>query len=175
MPEKPPAFSGDPYANAPHRKLPKMPGATELAAMIRDGWSLAELAERYGRSSTSGIRQALSTAGWSTDTGEALTFMSQTPLDSAERNSRPYEFPEWMLDANCAGTDPEIFFPEKGGSTREAKSICARCTVSAECLDYGLEINDRFGIFGGLAPRKRRALQHQLDQAIHNQHDQESA
>lgn len=26
--------------------------------------------------------------------------------------------------APCAETDPEIFFPEKGGSTREAKAIC---------------------------------------------------
>ena len=30
----------------------------------------------------------------------------------------------WQHDALCAQTDPEAFFPEKGGSTREAKRIC---------------------------------------------------
>ena len=39
----------------------------------------------------------------------------------------------WRLDALCAETDPEAFFPEKGGSTREAKRVCtgARCGPSA--------------------------------------------
>ncbi|WP_337558424.1 WhiB family transcriptional regulator, partial [Duodenibacillus massiliensis] len=29
----------------------------------------------------------------------------------------------------CAQTDPEAFFPEKGGSTRDAKRVCAKCEV----------------------------------------------
>jgi hypothetical protein len=33
----------------------------------------------------------------------------------------------WREDALCAETDPEAFFPEKGGSTREAKKICTGC------------------------------------------------
>ena len=32
--------------------------------------------------------------------------------------------PEWQERALCSQTDPEAFFPEKGGSTREAKRIC---------------------------------------------------
>ena len=35
----------------------------------------------------------------------------------------------WQTDALCAQTDPEAFFPEKGGSTRDAKRICASCEV----------------------------------------------
>ena len=35
--------------------------------------------------------------------------------------------PEWHDKALCAQTDPEAFFPEKGGSTREAKRICESC------------------------------------------------
>ena len=31
---------------------------------------------------------------------------------------------QWQERALCAQTDPEAFFPEKGGSTREAKRIC---------------------------------------------------
>ena len=29
----------------------------------------------------------------------------------------------WQEQALCAQTDPEAFFPEKGGSTREAKRV----------------------------------------------------
>lgn len=65
---------------------------------------------------------------------------------------------EWQERALCAQTDPEAFFPEKGGSTREAKRICAGCDVRAECLDYALAHDERFGIWGGLSERERRRL-----------------
>ncbi len=35
----------------------------------------------------------------------------------------------WQDRALCAQTDPEAFFPEKGGSTREAKKVCLSCDV----------------------------------------------
>ena len=62
---------------------------------------------------------------------------------------------EWAL---CAQTDPEAFFPEKGGSTREAKKVCVSCEVRAECLEYALANDERFGIWGGLSERERRKL-----------------
>lgn len=68
------------------------------------------------------------------------------------------EDPEWQERALCAQTDPEAFFPEKGGSTREAKRICGGCDVRAECLDYALAHDERFGIWGGLSERERRRL-----------------
>ncbi|GAA1467525.1 WhiB family transcriptional regulator [Microbacterium thalassium] len=64
----------------------------------------------------------------------------------------------WQTDALCAQTDPEAFFPEKGGSTRDAKRICSSCDVRGECLDYALENDERFGIWGGLSERERRKL-----------------
>lgn len=64
----------------------------------------------------------------------------------------------WQADALCAQTDPEAFFPEKGGSTREAKKICALCPVRAQCLEYALKNDERFGIWGGLSERERRKL-----------------
>lgn len=66
--------------------------------------------------------------------------------------------PEWMDQGLCAQTDPETWFPEKGGSVREAKAICATCPVVAECLDYALARQERFGIWGGLSERERRRL-----------------
>ena len=64
----------------------------------------------------------------------------------------------WQDRALCAQTDPEAFFPEKGGSTREAKKVCRGCEVRAECLEYALENDERFGIWGGLSERERRKL-----------------
>jgi WhiB family redox-sensing transcriptional regulator len=64
----------------------------------------------------------------------------------------------WQADALCSQTDPEAFFPEKGGSTRDAKRICSGCEVKAECLEYALENDERFGIWGGLSERERRKL-----------------
>lgn len=64
----------------------------------------------------------------------------------------------WQSDALCAQTDPEAFFPEKGGSTRDAKRICTSCEVRAQCLQYALENDERFGIWGGLSERERRRL-----------------
>ena len=64
----------------------------------------------------------------------------------------------WQVDALCAQTDPEAFFPEKGGSTRDAKRICEGCDVRAQCLDYALQNDERFGIWGGLSERERRKL-----------------
>lgn len=64
----------------------------------------------------------------------------------------------WQIDALCAQTDPEAFFPEKGGSTRDAKKICDSCDVRAQCLEFALEHDERFGIWGGLSERERRKL-----------------
>jgi WhiB family redox-sensing transcriptional regulator len=64
----------------------------------------------------------------------------------------------WQERALCAQTDPEAFFPEKGGSTREAKKVCIGCDVRGECLEYALANDERFGIWGGLSERERRKL-----------------
>ena len=64
----------------------------------------------------------------------------------------------WQDQALCAQTDPEAFFPAKGGSTREAKKVCRSCDVRAECLEYALENDERFGIWGGMSERERRRL-----------------
>ncbi|CAN5922823.1 N/A [soil metagenome] len=64
----------------------------------------------------------------------------------------------WATEAKCLNADPDVFFPEKGGSTREAKRICSECTVRVACLEYALEQDERFGIWGGMSERERRKL-----------------
>ncbi|MCL1840846.1 MAG: WhiB family transcriptional regulator [Propionibacteriaceae bacterium] len=64
----------------------------------------------------------------------------------------------WQDRALCAQTDPEAFFPDKGGSTREAKGVCAHCEVREPCLEYAITHDERFGIWGGTSERERRKL-----------------
>ncbi len=66
--------------------------------------------------------------------------------------------PEWQERALCSQSDPDAFFPEKGGSTREAKRVCGLCEVKDECLRYAMTHEERFGIWGGLSERERRKL-----------------
>jgi WhiB family transcriptional regulator, redox-sensing transcriptional regulator len=77
--------------------------------------------------------------------------------------SDPDDEERWQDRALCAQSDPEKWFPEKGGSTHEAKKICLGCEVRAECLDYALDHDERFGIWGGLSERERRRLKRQRD------------
>ena len=80
------------------------------------------------------------------------------PLTQVELRPEDMEDLGWQDRALCAQTDPEAFFPEKGGSTREAKRVCRSCEVRAECLEYALESDERFGIWGGLSERERRRI-----------------
>ncbi|WP_193510451.1 WhiB family transcriptional regulator [Cryobacterium sp. BB736] len=70
--------------------------------------------------------------------------------------SDPFE--DWRADALCAQTDPELFFPEKGGSMRDGKAICNRCHVADRCLAYALETNQEHGLWGGLSAEERDEL-----------------
>lgn len=65
---------------------------------------------------------------------------------------------EWMLDALCAETDPEVFFPEVGQPNTDAKRVCAACSVRVECLEDALARRDFHGVLGGMSAKQRLAL-----------------
>lgn len=67
----------------------------------------------------------------------------------------------WQLYANCLGVDPDLFFPERGASTKEAKAVCKGCVVREDCLEYALANSEKFGIWGGLSERERRRIRRQ--------------
>jgi WhiB family redox-sensing transcriptional regulator len=67
----------------------------------------------------------------------------------------------WDERALCAQIDYEMFFPGKGQSTADAKSICMACEVRAECLTDALANHERYGVRGGLSERERRKLKKQ--------------
>jgi WhiB family redox-sensing transcriptional regulator len=64
----------------------------------------------------------------------------------------------WQARANCMGVDPELFFPERGSSTREAKEVCRGCVVRIECLEFAIANSEKFGIWGGMSERERRRV-----------------
>jgi len=78
----------------------------------------------------------------------------------------PSDDESWQSKALCAQADPEAFFPERGGSTKEAKRVCQGCDVRAECLEYALRNDERFGVWGGLTERQRRKLKRRQDVSL---------
>jgi WhiB family redox-sensing transcriptional regulator len=80
------------------------------------------------------------------------TKTDDTPIDKEYVLSR-----EWALSANCRGADPELFFPERGASTKRAKAICRKCVVIEPCLEFALLKNEK-GIRGGKSYGERAKL-----------------
>lgn len=68
------------------------------------------------------------------------------------------EKPPWQEYALCREIDPELFFPEKGEPTAQAKQVCMACEVRTNCLEYALDNHERFGIWGGKSERERRKI-----------------
>jgi WhiB family redox-sensing transcriptional regulator len=64
----------------------------------------------------------------------------------------------WNVDAECAGMDPELFFPGRGESTKEIEAVCNRCPISEQCLDHALRHGRKHGIWGGTSERQRRMI-----------------
>ncbi|KPI19898.1 transcription factor WhiB [Actinobacteria bacterium OK074] len=64
----------------------------------------------------------------------------------------------WREQALCAQTGTDFFFPEPGSSVREAKRICAMCEMRSACLEYALDNDERFGVWGGLSEKERLGL-----------------
>lgn len=67
----------------------------------------------------------------------------------------------WQEQGLCLGADPEIFFPERTGSTKEAKKLCGHCAVRNQCLEWALKTNEPYGVWGGLSERERNKLRRQ--------------
>jgi WhiB family redox-sensing transcriptional regulator len=66
---------------------------------------------------------------------------------------------DWTDSAACMDVDPDHFFSETAKSIQDAKQICSTCVVRVDCLDYALENEEQFGIWGGLTHRERKRLQ----------------
>ena len=65
--------------------------------------------------------------------------------------------PAWHQKAACRGMGPDLFFPEVGGRTDEAKALCASCPVRSACLEAARTSRETSGVWGGLSSRERRS------------------
>jgi WhiB family redox-sensing transcriptional regulator len=58
--------------------------------------------------------------------------------------------------------DPELFYPVSADpyspQALQAKRVCQRCPIIAECLMKALESQDQHGILGGTSPEERRQM-----------------
>lgn len=66
-------------------------------------------------------------------------------------------------DIACAGTDPEVFFPNSTGDkftkeARKATRICNRCPHIAACLQWALDTGQDYGVWAGTTPAERRRM-----------------
>lgn len=77
--------------------------------------------------------------------------------------TRPIEVVDesaWRDKAECLHLPVDLFFPEKGDcntvdTARQAKQVCAQCPVRVQCLEYALEHEQSYGVFGGMTVRER--------------------
>jgi len=65
----------------------------------------------------------------------------------------------WREYAACKGAPSEMFFDTSPAVQADARKICAGCRVRTECLEWALETEQQYGIFGGLTVRGRKQLQ----------------
>jgi len=68
------------------------------------------------------------------------------------------EITQWRTWAACRGLPFEIFFPLRGESTKDAKSICSNCIVQLECLEDAIKRREPAGVRAGLSTRDRRVI-----------------
>ena len=62
-------------------------------------------------------------------------------------------FPTFDEKPPCSEEDPEIFWDDE--LVEKAKSICARCPVMGQCLDWAIEHQEYGGVWGGLTDKER--------------------
>ena len=68
----------------------------------------------------------------------------------------------WAAFATCRDRDPDVFFPLTAHGELEAIRICRGCPVQIDCLEFALETNIRFGVWGGLTEKQRQTLRRQI-------------
>lgn len=69
------------------------------------------------------------------------------------------QLPQFQGAAACAEIGGDVWFPDKGESNSAAKRVCRACEAQAECLQWALDRDEDFGIWGGLSAEERRKLQ----------------
>lgn len=70
----------------------------------------------------------------------------------------PIRLPIFDGDALCAETDPDAFFPEKGGKVRAVEAICAACEIRLQCLQWSMDNAEQHGTWAGVSENRRKQI-----------------
>lgn len=82
----------------------------------------------------------------------------------------PWQPRPWMDQAACRGTFDEAFYATEPQSAtpaqrratanlqEQAKRVCRRCPVRAECLAYAIANDERYGVWGGKTEVERNGV-----------------
>lgn len=69
----------------------------------------------------------------------------------------------WFDLAACKGKDNTMFYGNENGIVpsdiaRKAKRICSECEVANDCLNFAIDNDESYGIWGGLTAKERKAI-----------------
>lgn len=87
----------------------------------------------------------------------------------ARKQSRPFDLDDladlpdlrmqaWSDQAACEGMGTGLFYSESPAIVAHAKAICGECPAKQACLAFALEVNERFGVWGGKTEKERARL-----------------
>ncbi|GAB7039721.1 MULTISPECIES: WhiB family transcriptional regulator [Catenuloplanes] len=65
----------------------------------------------------------------------------------------------------CQPEDQPRFYPDRGVSVGPARTICARCPAEVVCLDWAIETDQRFGVWGGKTTPERQRIRREREGA----------
>ncbi|GAA1877459.1 WhiB family transcriptional regulator [Pseudonocardia ailaonensis] len=87
------------------------------------------------------------------------------------------EFYDWQRHGACRGMDSGFFFhpenergPARTNRERRAKEICAACPVIEQCRRHALEVQEPYGVWGGLSEHERDAIVRDSSRTLRIQH-----
>lgn len=75
---------------------------------------------------------------------------------------------KWLDEASCLGQGSELFYSdniytnENRKLISEAKSICKKCPVAANCLQYSINNEEAFGVWGSFSSKERNVIKKYL-------------
>lgn len=88
-----------------------------------------------------------------------LSAWLDTPLDPSLK---------WKLEGLCTPGEDEKFFSRMGIRDDEARAVCAKCPVITQCLNWALNNNEKFGVWGGMGRDDRAAIRRLLETSGQN-------
>ncbi|WP_395728880.1 WhiB family transcriptional regulator [Nakamurella sp.] len=87
-----------------------------------------------------------------------MAFIGRLPVPTTEAW-------DWQAQASCRGMASSFFFHPWGerGPSRDqrvvrAKEVCASCPVIDACRQHALEVQEQYGVWGGLSEEERLVL-----------------